>query len=107
MDQSSGPFTDSQKPAGRLRLWELRKSGAGLGPLTFEDYRDAAWAMKEGLMKDDPGNGTDRRVYRPPELVVISLRPEEAVLGNCKTMTSAGPVSGSCASLGSCHTVGS
>ena len=34
--------------------------------------------------------------YEPPRLTVISLRPEEAVLGHCKTMTSAGgPGSGS------------
>jgi hypothetical protein len=28
--------------------------------------------------------------YEPPRLTVISLRPEEAVLGHCKTMTTGG-----------------
>jgi len=29
--------------------------------------------------------------YEPPRLTVISLRPEEAVLGHCKSMTTSGP----------------
>jgi hypothetical protein len=27
----------------------------------------------------------DRKIYDPPKLTTISLRPEEAVLGHCKT----------------------
>jgi hypothetical protein len=35
--------------------------------------------------------------YEPPRLTVISLRPEEAVLGHCKATTTGGPgASGSC-----------
>jgi len=35
--------------------------------------------------------------YDPPRLTVISLRPEEAVLGHCKTMsTQGGPGSSPC-----------
>lgn len=48
-----------------------------------------------------------KKPYESPKLVVISLRPEEAVLGNCKSMTSSGPVSSSCAAIGTCRTLGS
>lgn len=35
---------------------------------------------------------TDRkRPYEPPQLTAISLRPEEAVLGHCKTSGSSFP----------------
>jgi hypothetical protein len=38
-----------------------------------------------------------KTVYEPPRLTVISLRPEEAVLGHCKSTTSGGPAqTGSC-----------
>jgi len=40
-------------------------------------------------------------------VVRISLRPEEAVLGNCKTSSSAGPVGGSCAAVSPCMSIGS
>ena len=36
-----------------------------------------------------------RKLYVPPQLVTISLRPEEAVLGSCKISGSAGPNSSS------------
>lgn len=41
--------------------------------------------------------------YESPRLVRVTLRPEEAVLGNCKTSTSGGLVSGCflCKSVGS------
>ena len=53
--------------------------------------------------------GQQKRDYQPPRMTVISLRPEEAVLGNCKTSTSAGPVSPSCqgGGGGACHGHGS
>lgn len=34
--------------------------------------------------------------YEPPRLTVISLRPEEAVLGHCKSTTTGGPASSTC-----------
>jgi hypothetical protein len=46
-----------------------------------------------GTENSDGGTGGSspaRRPYEPPELVKIELRPEEAVLGACKTMTSGG-----------------
>ncbi len=37
-----------------------------------------------------------KQTYEPPRLTVISLRPEEAVLGHCKSMTTGGPASSTC-----------
>ena len=37
-----------------------------------------------------------RKVYAPPELTTISLRPEEAVLGACKSLNTGGSNGGSC-----------
>jgi hypothetical protein len=47
-----------------------------------------------------------KKIYEPPQLTTISLRPEEAVLGHCKISGSGGPVSSSCAAL-NCMTIGS
>ena len=46
-----------------------------------------------------------RTPYVAPAVVRVTLRPEEAVLGHCKTASSGGPIGG-CA-LHSCHTPGS
>lgn len=52
--------------------------------------------------------GTDKKRYEPPKLVTISLRPEEAVLGHCKSPTSGTFSPGNCAAvLGLCSSVGS
>lgn len=50
-----------------------------------------------------------KKKYRSPHITVISLRPEEAVLGHCKNTNAAGPVSFSCqqAGGGACHGHGS
>jgi hypothetical protein len=47
-----------------------------------------------------------KKIYEPPQLTTISLRPEEAVLGHCKISGSGGPVSSSCAAL-NCMSIGS
>jgi hypothetical protein len=52
--------------------------------------------------------GQPKKKYEQPKITVISLRPEEAVLGNCKAPSAAGPVgSHSCNAVGSCNTIGS
>lgn len=49
-----------------------------------------------------------KRTYQPPQVVVISLRPEEAVLGHCKISTVGGSASlSSCTILGACLSIGS
>jgi hypothetical protein len=49
-------------------------------------------------MTDDAKN--QKKTYEPPRVMVISLRPEEAVLGHCKSSSSAGPVGGNCLGAG-------
>lgn len=63
-------------------------------------------------MNRDDGANESRKPYEPPALAVISLRPEEAVLGNCKTSGGSGPaqtsISGPCEILlGGCTPLGS
>ena len=59
------------------------------------------------LMRKEPNGPHNGKPYEAPKLVRISLRPEEAVLGNCKTSSSAGPVSGSCSMVSPCMSIGS
>jgi hypothetical protein len=47
-----------------------------------------------------------KKEYEPPQLITISLRPEEAVLGHCKMAGVAGSVSSSCTLL-FCSSIGS
>jgi hypothetical protein len=48
----------------------------------------------------------EKKPYVAPKLIAISLRPEEAVLGNCKIGSSSGPGTPTCSAL-HCHTIGS
>jgi hypothetical protein len=49
-----------------------------------------------------------KKPYTKPEVTLIDLRPEEAVLGNCKTGGSSGPGGiGNCAPVGNCFGQGS
>ena len=58
-------------------------------------------------MTDDSGN-RQKKEYEAPKITRISLRPEEAVLGNCKSANGlhAGPVSSTCTVV-SCNAIGS
>ena len=51
-------------------------------------------------MKDQP-----KKPYVKPEVMQVPLRSEEAVLGNCKSASTSGPVSATC--MATCMTVGS
>ena len=53
----------------------------------------------------DPGAEL-KKPYEPPRVMAINLRPEEAVLGNCKIGSTSGPVASSCSTL-HCSTIGS
>ncbi len=59
--------------------------------------------MDENAVKDGQEK---KRPYRKPELLKVPLRPEEAVLGACKTASTSGPAYTDCTSL-SCSTNGS
>jgi hypothetical protein len=52
-------------------------------------------------------NEAGKPAYEPPKVIRVSLRPEEAVLGHCKIVGHAGPVSGSCTSVVACRSLGS
>ena len=47
-----------------------------------------------------------KKNYEQPRITVISLRPEEAVLGHCKNGSVGGPVGGTC-TITSCKVGGS
>jgi len=47
-------------------------------------------------MSRELGEAEGKKMYEPPQLTTISLRPEEAVLGHCKTMNTGGSQGGSC-----------
>ena len=53
-------------------------------------------------------DGSDvKKQYEQPRVMLISLRPEEAVLGHCKTLGVGGPGGSNCMHLGSCMNIGS
>jgi len=57
-------------------------------------------------MNDQDGS-RDQKTYQAPTVTVISLRPEEAVLGHCKNPSHGGPAGPSCSTTGNCMTGGS
>jgi hypothetical protein len=57
-------------------------------------------------MKQEQNDLVVKKLYEQPKILTINLRPEEAVLGNCKISGSAGPKTTSCAAL-SCSSIGS
>lgn len=48
-----------------------------------------------------------KKPYQKPEATRFPLRPEEAVLGFCKTTTGGGPFQLHCSNNGGCKTPGS
>jgi hypothetical protein len=57
--------------------------------------------------KEEQETGQPKRPYRKPELSKVPLRPEEAVLGFCKTSGSRGPVRANCGTPIRCYGRGS
>jgi hypothetical protein len=49
----------------------------------------------------------EKKKYDPPQVTVIKLRPEEAVLSFCKSMSAAGQFSSCHHTGGNCHRIGS
>jgi hypothetical protein len=54
----------------------------------------------------EDSNSRKKKKYQAPMITVISLRPEEAVLGHCKSLNVSGPVAPTCSQT-SCSSVGS
>jgi hypothetical protein len=59
------------------------------------------------MATDEQSAPRKKAPYEKPLLHQVPLRPEEAVLGACKTVGSSGPVSGSCSMPVSCSSIGS
>ena len=57
-------------------------------------------------MDHEQDQADGRKRYEPPQLTTISLRPEEAVLGSCKTSSGMDACGHACASF-LCQNVGS
>jgi hypothetical protein len=55
----------------------------------------------------DEKSAVAKKPYEKPKLTRFPLRPEEAVLGFCKSTTAPGPAGGNCKGVGSCNTPGS
>jgi len=73
-------------------------------PLVAVAGRDTEVHEKD--MSEQNQEPAAKKPYEPPKVMAINLRPEEAVLGNCKIGSSAGPVASSCSTL-HCSTIGS
>jgi hypothetical protein len=48
-----------------------------------------------------------KKAYEKPAVRRFPLRPEEAVLGFCKSSVAAGPAGGNCRGVGYCYSPGS
>ncbi len=57
-------------------------------------------------MDSNQKRAESKKTYEPPRLATISLRPEEAVLGHCKTSSGTDQCGTPCASF-FCRSVGS
>ncbi len=57
--------------------------------------------------EDRRGGKVGKRIYRKPVIREVKLRPEEAVLGNCKVSGATGPLQSSCASPSACSSLAS
>ena len=68
-------------------------------------------AIPEVRMNENENSDSSPRSKKPyvkPAFVVVALRPDEAVLGACKTNGASGPGNrGRCRSLGNCSSQGS
>jgi hypothetical protein len=61
----------------------------------------------EKVMEGDDKKAPVKKPYEKPVLHQVTLRPEEAVLGSCKTAGSSGPISSSCSMPVACSSLGS
>ena len=60
-----------------------------------EAVADIKRTSEDGFFMNQSTKETDgKRLYAPPRLTTISLRPEEAVLGACKSLNTGGSMGG-------------
>jgi hypothetical protein len=58
-------------------------------------------------MNDELNQADSKKSYEPPRLTTISLRPEEAVLGACKTFNGGSGAMATCNAIPFCQNFGS
>ena len=81
----------------RKRLWLLR------GPCMSSES-----PMPDQILDENQNPARGTKPYEAPKIIRVSLRPDEAVLGHCKTPSSAGPAAPGCGiALGGCMSFGS
>ncbi len=51
---------------------------------------------------DNPKRDATKKPYAKPQIQEVPLRPDEAVLGNCKTTSTSGPTQHRCTSPSAC-----
>ena len=56
---------------------------------------------------DNKQHAEERKPYEKPTVMRFPLRPDEAVLGFCKSTTAAGPNGGQCRNANNCSSLGS
>jgi len=59
------------------------------------------------MTRDEKKNREAKRRYEKPELTQVSLRPEEAVLGVCKSSTQGASGHANCSVTPTCKSMGS
>jgi hypothetical protein len=59
------------------------------------------------MAQDTTPGAAKKRPYSKPEIKQVSLRPEEAVLGSCKTAAVSGPGQAKCSSPSACSSLAS
>jgi hypothetical protein len=69
----------------------------------------AALTRDEGdaMPSENDNLSADKKPYDKPKLTRFPLRPEEAVLGFCKSTSAAGPAGGTCRVVVACRSTGS
>jgi hypothetical protein len=58
-------------------------------------------------MSSEEQPDAEKKVYEKPTLSEVPLRPDEAVLGSCKTVMISGPAMADCSNLMGCSSLGS
>jgi len=73
-------------------------------PTLISECKKGQLAVKDERKRSP---SVQKKPYAKPELRQVPLRPEEAVLGNCKMSGLSGPASSDCMPVAPCFVIGS
>ena len=68
---------------------------------------DCLLTRRDQMVEQSKDKAKPKKPYVKPEIRQVQLKPEETVLGVCKTSAAAGPGAGLCATLSCISIVGS